>query len=203
MNKELRLVVDLYKYHIIQITKNKSYKFKMTPTRNKMILNFIELFKEQNNSNFLGEDNLRKFMEYQFNFWYKHDSKYGKGTSIQIEWIIGSKALNRWESRTDNQKKKTDFIIRKNLKKDVAFAEVDKGQSDACKNMLLAVRDHEELEKERFHNTAKGFLYCQISTTLYNHKSSFCVLCKKSLECKEFLKKTMNKVYKIRGYNKN
>jgi hypothetical protein len=203
MNKDLRLVVDLYKYHIIQITKNASYKFKMTPTRNQMILNFIELFKSMTNSDFVAEDNLRKFMEYQFNYWYKHDAKYGKGTSIQIEWIIGSKAIERWKSRTDKQKKKTDFIIRKNLKKDVKFSEVDKTASDDYKRILLKVRDSEENEKARFYNTSKGFSYCLISTSLYNHKSKYCSLCNKSSECKKYLEENFNKVYKVRGYHKN
>ena len=202
MNKDLRLVVDLYKYHIVQITKNKSYKFKMTPNRNQMILNFIQIFKKITDANFIAEDNLRKFMEYQFNYWYKHDAKYGKGTSIQIEWIIGSKAIERWNSRTDKQKKKTDFIIRKNLKKDIKFNEVDKTASDDYKRILLDVRDSEEIEKKRFHNTSKGFAYCLISTSLYNHKSKYCSLCDKSSECKLFLKENFIKVYKIRGYNK-
>lgn len=203
MNKELRLVVDLYKYHIVQITKNNKYKFPMTPQRNKMILNFIEKFKSLTNSNFVGEDNLRKFIEYQFNYWYKHDSKYGKGTSIQIEWIIGSKAIERWESRTEKQKKKTDFIIRKNLKKDVKFSEVvDKEESNNYKKLLIELRDNEEDEKSRFHNTSKGFGYCLVSTTLYNHKSKNCLLCDFSDKCKDYLKKNLNKVYKARGYHK-
>lgn len=203
MNKDLRLVVDLYKYYTIQITKNKSYKFKMTPTRNTMILNFIELFKSITNSDFVAEDNLKKFMEYQFNYWYKHDAKYGKGTSIQIEWIIGSKAIERWNSRTEKQKKKTDFIIRKNLKKDVKFEERDSQSSNEYKKILLEVSDHEEKEKARFHNTSKGFGYCLISTSLYNHKSKYCGTCNKSSECKKYLEDNYNKVYKLRGYNKN
>ena len=200
MNKDLRLVVDLYKFFVIQITKNKSYKFKMTDSRNSMIINFIDIFKKMTDSNFLAEDNLRKFMEYQFNYWYKHDSKYGKGSSIQIEWIIGSKAIERWNSRTDKQKSKTDFIIRKNLKKDVKFDEIDKGTSDEYKTIFSSIRKVEEDEKSRFHNTSKGFGYCLISTSLYDHKSSLCATCNKSMECKEMLKNNLPKVYKLRGY---
>lgn len=203
--QDVRMIVDLYKYHIIQISGNKAYRFTNNDSRYKLIINFAEKFKKIYNSTFISEDLMRQFIEYQFNYWYRVDSKYGKGTGIQIEWIIGNKALKRWTDRTEKQIKKTDFIIRKNLKADVVFHDVEydktrKENSRLLKEIAVGISDVEERDKKLFLNTSKGFANCQMSTTLYNHKSVQCANCKYSESCKELLSVNFRKIYKLRGY---
>jgi len=198
-NKDLRLLVDVFKYYYIAITKNEGYRFNMTDSRKKMMLDFIQDFKTHTNSTIIQEDYLRKFVEYQFNYWYAQDTKYGKGTGIQPEWILGTKAWKRWLSRTEKQKAKTDFIIRKGLKKDVKLKKVKKYNKGAGKH-FLNLNDAEEIEKELFYNTAKGFVNCMVNTTLYNHKSTKCAMCKYSTKCKKELRLTYPSVNKLRGY---
>ena len=156
---DLRMVVDMFKEYIIQISGNTSFRFKNSDARVALIKGFIKKFNAYYDSDFLSEDLLRVFMDYQFNFWYKHDSKYGKGTSIQIEWIIGDKALERWSSRTEKQKAKTDYIIRKRFKKEVVLPEskkVKKKVSEEMRKLLISLKDYEEKDKEKFHNSSKG-----------------------------------------------
>lgn len=197
-NKDLRLVVDLYKYYYASICKIDNVIFKMTDNRLKMTLDFIQKCKDFNNTKVLGEDYIRSYMEFQFNHWYRHDGKYGKGASIQLEWIIGSKAWKRWISRTEKHKSKTSFIVNKDLKKNVKLKrfKFDEG----FKLRILKLNDEEEEEKNLYFNSSKGFINCTLNTTLYNHKSKFCASCNFQTKCKDELKERFAKVYKIRGY---
>jgi len=193
--KEFKIVVELYKTYYKQITKNEGFRLYMSDSRAKMIDNFLDNFYELTQSTFLQEDALKKFMEFQFNYWYKRNAKYGAGTSIQLEWIIGKKAIVRWEKANP---KYISWIIRKNLKTDHNI--VVKKADNSYSQMVVKISDVEENEKERFHNTVKGFWNCMINTTMYNHKSSFCLSCDKSMDCKENLQKKFPKIYKKRGY---
>lgn len=198
-NKDLRLVVDTFNYYYKSVTKNESFRFKMTDSRKVMIEDFISTFKGESGTTFVQEDYLRKYMEYQFNYWYKQDAKYGQGASIQIEWIIGKKAWKRWESRTDKQKDKTDYIIRKGIKKDVEFKRTKK-YNEGFGAMLVEVTPTEEIEKKAFFNTAKGYVNCIVNTTMYNHKSELCLKCKFRKKCKQELESQHPNVYSLRGY---
>lgn len=198
-NKDLRLVVEKFKYYYKAVTKNDSYRFKMSDNRNSLILKFISVVKEYTNSNFLGEGYIEDYMEFQFNYWYLQDAKYGKGTSIQIEWIIGNKAWDRWIKRSEKHKNATSYIVRQNLKKDVKLKNRQK-YNEGWANKLLDIKKEEEFEKEMFFNTAKGFVNCSINTTLYNHKSKLCMGCDRRKKCKSQLELQYPKVYKIRGY---
>lgn len=201
-NNDLRLVVDLFKFYVIQITKNESYRFKINSVNEKQILNFIEVVNKFTNSTSLGKDYLKDYMEYQFNFWYKIERTLDKNKELQISWVIGNKAFKRWTDRTEKQKKATSYFIRKGLKTDIKIAKVfDEHHSEYVK-LLNDINFSEENEKERFLNTTKGFINCQISTTLFNHKSKNCSVCRSSLDCKELLKNNMVKVYKARKYHK-
>lgn len=193
--KELKLVVELYKTYYKQITNNHSFRMHMSDNRATMVYNFINNFLDLTKSNFVQEDALKKFMEFQFNYWYKRNAKYGAGTSIQLEWIIGKKAIKRWE---EADKKYISWIIRKNLKKDHKI--VVKKKDNQYDSVALNISIVEEFEKERFFNTVKGYWNCIINTTMYNHKSEFCMQCNKSSKCKDNLKSKFPKIYKKRGY---
>lgn len=198
-NKDLRIVVDTFKYYYKSVTKNESYRFKMSDGRMTSILKFIDIFKSEYGTNFVQKDYLKMYMEFQFNYWYKQDAKYGQGTSIQIEWIIGKKAWKRWNSRTEKHKQVTSHIVRKNFKSDVKLKS-DKKHNEGWAKTMLHIKDVEEFEKEMFFNSAKGFVNCSINTTLFNHKSILCFRCKYKAKCKEELKNTYPNVYKIREY---
>jgi hypothetical protein len=191
--KEFRIVVDLFKLYYKQITGNGNFKLYMSDARAKTIYNFISDFKSITKSKILQKEFLEKFFDYQFNYWYKKDAKYGQGTSIQLEWIIGKKAIKRW---VEQDKKHLDWIIRKNLKKDHKIIK----QKENKDYLVTELNYADEKEKKRAHNSIKGFWNCLINTTMYNHKSELCMVCKKSMECKQLLKKKYPQIYKKRGY---
>ena len=198
-NKELRLVVDTFNYYYKSITKNESYRFKMSDNRKVLIENFIARFKAESSSMILQKDHLNLFMEFQFNYWYRKDAKYGKGTSIQVEWIIGNKAFKRWNDRTEKQKRATPYLVRKKLKSEVKLKKRTKDNEGWLKS-FLEIKSWEEQEKEMFHDTFKGLTNCLINTTLYYHKSTWCSKCKNKMKCKAELRESHPIVYSKRGY---
>jgi hypothetical protein len=198
-NKEVKLVVEKFKYHYKAITNDESFRLNMTENRLTMTLNFIKEMKNFTNSPLLGEDYVKSFMEFQFNYWFEHEGKYGRGTSVQLEWIIGKKALKRWFERSEKFKRATNKIVRKNLKKKVKF-KLDGVRNEGWGKTMLELREVDEFEKGMFFNTAKGFVNCTLNTTLYHHKSKFCMECKYKDKCKEQLKEQFPIVSKLRGY---
>lgn len=198
-NKEVKLVVEKFKYHYKAITNDESFRLNMTENRLTMTLNFIKEMKNFTNSPLLGEDYVKSFMEFQFNYWFEHEGKYGRGTSVQLEWIIGKKALKRWFERSEKFKRATNKIVRKNLKKKVKF-KLDGVRNEGWSKTMLELREVDEFEKGMFFNTAKGFVNCTLNTTLYHHKSKFCMECKYKNKCKEQLKEQFPIVSKLRGY---
>src|ERR1035437_1933815 len=111
-NNELRIVVDLFKFYVIKITKNKSYVFKNSDAKVKQINKFTDSLKKSSKQNQLGEGYLKDYFEFNLNYWYRIERGLVKGKEIQISWVIGARALSRWFKRTDKQKKATDYFVR-------------------------------------------------------------------------------------------
>lgn len=192
--QDIKQIIDLYTYYYKNVNKLEYFIFKMTPSKKKTVIGFIQEMKRITNSE-LQEDYLKLYFDYQFNRWYKKDNPYGKGISIQIEWIIGKKAMGLW---LGSDKKYRSFIVRKNLKTDVSF--VHKFKKENYKNILVSGNAVEENNKKRFFNSNQGFSYCLIATTLYNHNSKFCSDCKSAVKCKGELLSEYPKIFKMRGY---
>src|ERR1035438_5069890 len=131
MKKEAKIVVDLFVFYTVQITKNNGYRFQNSDVKSKKINIFISELKKFIDANFLGEDYLRQYFEFQFNRHYKNAKGLTKGSTIQLDWIIGKKALSFWTSRTDKQKKATDYFVRKGLKTDIKIEHNEKEYSDS------------------------------------------------------------------------
>lgn len=192
--KDIRKIVGLFKQYYKAVNKIDYFVFKMTPNKQKVIINFCTELKKITKSE-LQDDYLKSFFDFQFNRWYKRDMPNGKGVSIQIEWIVGKKALDLWLKA---DKVKMAFVVRKNFKKDVTFERTI--EKEDYRNVLVETNVVEESDKGRFFGSNLGFSYCQIATTLFNHKSELCGKCKSSKKCKELLSVDFPKIYKLRGY---
>jgi len=64
--------------------------------------------------------------------------------------------------------------------------------------LIVNVNRNEEEAKKRYYGKLKGFVFCQIQTTLYNPKSSLCKDCFMNRECIEILKSEFPEFSKIR-----
>lgn len=196
--KEFRTVIDLFRNYYIVITKNENFRVSMSDSRAKVVEGFIVDFKKLYSTNILQDKILKSYFDFQFNYWYRKDAKYGKGTSIQIEWIIGNKAVERWKN---DSKRYLSFKVRKNLKKDNDFTKIRKKVDVKRLSVFIEVQEREERLKAKNLNMENCLEICTLNTTLYNHKSSNCMSCKFKKECKKNLKSMYPAIYKLRGYD--
>lgn len=145
---------------------------------------------------------LVNWFESGWNFWFDHENlKYGV-ESIQLSWIVGKKAIERYEKIKDIDNKY--FRFNRKIRADVGVKVLNKFKirknRDQINDLLLNVDSFKEQEKKKFYNTKHGLLWCVINTTLYNHNSRLCSLCINKQSCKKTLKENYPNLYKRRGY---
>jgi len=197
--KELRMIVDTFTFFYKKISGKQNFIFKNSDAISVMIHKFVIEFKELNKTNLLQKKAVDSYFSFQFNQLYTHSVNFDKNKSIQLNWIIGKTALEHWKKAN---KKHLNFIVRKNLKTFHDLRDTEKKTED-WSDLITKTNQIEEANKERFLNEENGFIYCQMMTNLYNHKSKNCLICDFSVECKQMLKVLYPKIYISRGYMVN
>lgn len=178
-------VVRLYELYYAKKYSNTSYKFKPTLKAEQTIEKFISYLDNKYKLICIGEHFLTKFFNFQF--LRVKDQKFKRFASkdvagrIQIYDIVGGKAIQYWEKRNIE----FDFIIDPYIHAHIELPEISIS---------------EEIEKKRFYNSELGLSNCLEKTSLYNHKSQLCILCKHKISCKDLLKNNYSQIYKSRGY---
>jgi hypothetical protein len=143
----------------------------------------------------IGEEFVRKFLEYGIQSWFNDSSEKDYSHQIRFNWIFGKTAIERWN--------KCDiatnvYITRIGLKKNHKINVLKK--ETKIDEIVMSIRPVEEKFKGEYHNTKRGLLWCVANTTLYFHKSSKCATCLFKNECKDILKQEYPKIYLKRGY---
>lgn len=190
-----RKAVDLFVELLEQIQKRK-VNYKCNDADTTAWAKFIEIMESRKVT--IGEDFVRKFVEYGIQSWFNPDSnKDGRyNFTIRFSWIVGQKAIQRW----DKFGNKTNVEITRNCLKQNFDIDTTK-HTTKCNKMVVQVRPVEEKFKQEFFGTKRGLAWCVANTTLYHHRSPLCMRCPFKVECKEILKQNYYKVYKIRGYD--
>lgn len=202
MNKQeiCKATIELYTEFFRQVTLNKNYTFIRFGRDIIQIGRFADWMLTQYKPEQIGITFLIDFFKFQFSRYAGVNTAYGRN-AIMIHWLIGNKARQAWL----NQKHSKKWLVKFKLKKEVelrlidAFKEQLKKQSNTkAIKRHKKVHLHEEVEKKRFYNTKKGFLYCHGTTTLYNKKSALCEGCKFKTDCIISLKNQFPELHKIR-----
>lgn len=186
-----RYAVDIFITLLCQVTKRKTINYKCNDSDTSAWNNFMEEMEDN-----IGEDFVRKFVEYGVQSWINSGTEKDYSRIIRISWIFGKPAIERW--------RKYDiatnvYITRIGLKKDHNINLI-KHKSNISE-LVQTIRPSEEKFKEEYHNSRRGLAWCIANTTLYFHKSSWCAKCQFKKECKDIMKEQYPKVYKIRGYD--
>lgn len=189
--KLFRYAVDTFIELLQQVTGRKvNYKCNNSDTA--CWDNFMDTFTDQ-----IGEDFIKKFVEYGFQSWFNSGSKKDYSREIRFNWVFGKSAIERW-GKCDVST--NVFLTRIGLKKEYKI-NLTKKKTEISK-LVVSVRLVEEKFKSDYHNTKRGLLWCIANTTLYFHKSAQCATCDFKQECKELLKQEFPKIYVKRGYGK-
>lgn len=145
-----------------------------------------------------SKDFVRRFILFQLNC--KYGSRNGaiSRTTLsrtRLAWLVSKKAIDSWEKVNPEFANK---LTSKQLKSRFELTTVSVKSS--IPDIATKLIEREEKAKSEFINTNKGLAWCVANTTLYHHKSRWCVSCRFNGECKEMLRLNYPLIYKIRGY---
>lgn len=189
----------LFEYFTSKILYNPEYKFSPHSREKVAIKNFAHFLEEKYGKFSIGPYWLFQYFTFQFNYWKDKKTRQGEGLA-QIAWIIGNKALERWENKT-NDYWYFCLVGLLNINQNIKLSEIKVliNDREELKNYIELVHS-EEIEKKRYLNTDKGQVHCIQNTDLYNHKSEHCQNCKINPICKELLRINYPHISKVRGY---
>lgn len=146
----------------------------------------------------VGRDLIQRWTEYGFQSWFNSGTVKDYNHAIRYNWVFnGGTAVKRWNALSGEAR---TLVVRKGVKQD--FGVKHQKPTPVSAELLTVIRPAEERIKSRFFNTLRGIAWCVANTTLYNHKSRWCVLCKNKDDCLVTLKREYPSIAKIRGYVK-
>lgn len=195
-----KVIISLYQELFRQSTLNRNFVFIPTHNERVSIEKFSKWIEEKYFKSEIDTGFLIQYFEFQFSHYYGMTTRFGKNR-VMLNWIVGKKAIERWEERdlslkwTVKVKINSEFTL--NLK-NTFKEEVKKKNIDLKSSFIIEINKNEEHYKQRFYNTLKGFAYCQLFTTLYNPKSSLCDKCTNKKLCTDILKNELPEFYKLR-----
>lgn len=147
----------------------------------------------------IGSDFMRRWAEYQFQSWFNDGTVRDYNHAVRYNWIFnGGSAVKRWNALPEDKRR---WVVRTSLKTDFAVGG-SKGARSAPTELFTTLRSSEEEVKGRFYGTGRGLVWCVANTTLYNHRSAKCVVCKFKTDCLETLKREYPRIATARGYLK-
>lgn len=198
------------KNYLPTIDNKKQYNFNYT--ENSSLYNFANFIKE-NKKYYLNIDWLFDYFNYQFTYWsFIKESKEKNGGIyiIQLHWILGKKALKRFDNKTskDSYFYHSNFFPTYQIKKENLIEWLEKKECLRVEDFdledkkkleaLNTLNKKEENFKEKKYNTIEGFNICLNFTTLFRFDSILCKRCNFKSKCKRILKNNYPKLYQKR-----
>jgi len=145
---------------------NKNYELVLTPQNSKYLQSFNNSFIDLYNGS-IDEEFIFEFIVYQFRYYEDKKTRLGKG-KVYLNWILGSKAIDRWREKPDSWLYfNSQFVEKYNLQRPTKEIEEDKDKVDF----------YNKTERKRFFNTELGFLHCS-ENNLYEKYSKECIICR-------------------------
>lgn len=192
MEKNIDLLYKSYEFFLAKRKGKAQWQCSHTDRVSKLLSNFLKLIEGDGiTKDNIGINWLFKYTSFQF-------SRYKLEHKVPATKIFGKKAYDKWCSRKPYWAVYATRNMYSTLS--ITFQDFVTYCTDA---KVTYIRDKgDEIHKEPDHNTDLGFLKCLEYTTLYNHKSKWCMTCKFQKHCKAVLKKTMPTIYKQRKYDK-
>lgn len=193
----------IYELFYKKLYGNEKYIFNPTEKMHNCIFNFIELIDKKYKITTLNIDFYIYYFLFQFDYWLgiNAEGKYNVSTfsdRINITYILGQKAFERWINRNSN----FDYKMYQSTfahKYNISIINIKK---HFIENEYPILNQAEEIEKRRFYNTDRSLNHCLEKTTLYNHRSRLCIMCINKKDCKILLANNYINIYKSRGYKK-
>ena len=177
------LIYTLYEIFSQGVTSEKVI-LNITPESEKLIENFISRWKKRRvEEDSLGIAFLYDYFCYSYDYWTENGKK---PKLIPLSWTIGEPQLKRWDNRVESYQYLYSQGLLLNCKIPHLNTIKEKINNTSRETGLYL---YEEYERQRFHNTDKGFVHCLLTISLCDERSKWCSSCKFKLECIDQLKK--------------
>jgi hypothetical protein len=158
---------EIWKYLNFFSAKINGNRHSPSPSTTKIVESFIIKFGEVN----IGPNFLWDYMSFQFCYW--RDKNYDQRHRIEVNWILGTKAIERWNNRAENWQYFTQqFLNREQIQNTV---------KKQCNKVSLT--ESLETERKRYLNSETGLIYCQIEELTYDKDSESCSQCIYKSQC--------------------
>ena len=191
MNKE-KAIAHLFNYYYDKFY-GLQYDLSLKKENHIIVIDkFFNTLYKQYGEAAIGMNFLIDYFSFTWSYWSDKKTK----RRITLSWIIGKKAIERWF----NREKHYQYHYQVKLLNPYGFDmnhliwEVFPDDTDSG-----GLNPTEENDKKRFNGEGQ-LASCLQFTTLYNHRSTICILCPCKVLCKIFLKETNQSLYKKRGY---
>lgn len=163
MKDKFKVVCKMYEYFFIEVSGYNNFEFKPKGSQIKQIENFVKKKENEIATNWLYD-----FFSYQFGRYYDKKTRFGTGI-VQLNWVIGDKALLKYKNRSEEELYYTNIFIKKFKLKNPLIKKEKLFLSDEYFNKIRKI---------------KNIFRC-FGLTLYDPKNKICTFCSNKLICKE------------------
>lgn len=161
---------NIFKYQFAYFyRKSFNKRYELSDKDNKYIENFLSSLQKEYQDG-IGEEWLFEYLSFQFNKYSEAETK----MNVQLHWIYGKKALEKWKNRNLEHYQYFNDLFRKryNIKR-VDIISLDKH---------LLSKDYKSKERNRFLDRNRKLLHCR-ELLLYDENSADCMICKNKKYC--------------------
>lgn len=179
-------IITIYQYFCNKVSKNKYFTFIPTKSEEKSIETLITFLSKKSSKSLVTSELLFSYFSFQFEYWSNKTTTFGKG-KVMLNWVVGKKAFERWNNKTNVTFFYEKFCRENNIKKSEILSIIN--YTETKQNNNNALFRLEEVERKRFLNKTLGLQHCLGLTSLFNEQSSSCNTCNSSIKCREILMK--------------
>lgn len=171
------------------------YKSSTSIDNDDIIVDWLIEVHKKINLNSISARWIYRYLIYQFDYWKNKNVRHGNKMSIKK--IFAKKSLERYFNRSSEY---NWYNAAKSLEQYDINESILKSYESRHQKTNIAFDD---VERARYYNTDKGLANCIETTTLYDNRSKFCIVCKNRKVCKQILQENYKALYIDRYVRKN
>ena len=185
-----RAVKILFDYFISKIYRTPN-TLQLTPVNKKAIDNFVKRLSKTYPIDSIGFNYLLLYFSWNFNYWNERKTK----RNPVIGWIVGPASFKRFVNRNTDG----DFYIGHHLLREFSISLDDLHARLIDNDVELSDSIHPIEEKEKIRVDESARLYnCLMHTTLYNRRSTICMVCRHRKPCNSLMYSKFPQLHKAR-----
>jgi hypothetical protein len=193
--KDREILILLYEKFLKRFYEDNQLHIKASRDNQNVLTTFLLQVHKELNLNSIGVAYWYQYLIYQYDYWSTKNVAFGE--RITLKRVFAIKSWERFQQISDEFSwYNAELTLSKyNINRSIILEMKVRDRKNHTK-----LNDYEEEEKSRFLNKPIGFVNCIETTTLFNHRSTSCALCKVNQTCKNLLRENYIGVYIDRGY---